>query len=218
MTNLLRALTGTLLLLPLMALNGCQQVYYGTMEKLGHPKRDIMVSRVEKARDAQNEAKEQFASALEQFASVVNFSGGDLEAKYNLLKDEYDRSKSKAQAVSDRIKDVKNVANALFDEWEKELEEYTSPELRRSSEKKLTQTQKRYEKLMAAMEQAESKIQPVLAAFYDQVLFLKHNLNAQAVASLQEELNSVEQEITILIKEMEQSIEEANAFIREMTQ
>jgi hypothetical protein len=68
------------------------------------------------------------------------------------------------------------------------------------------------------MENAESKIEPVLAAFHDQILFLKHNLNAQAIASLQGELTTVENDIGILIREMEKSIDEANAFIQEMTQ
>ena len=38
---------------------GCQKAYYGTMEKFGVHKRDIMVDRVEEARDSQQEAKEQ---------------------------------------------------------------------------------------------------------------------------------------------------------------
>jgi hypothetical protein len=66
------------------------------------------------------------------------------------------------------------------------------------------------------MKRAESKIAPVLSAFRDQVLFLKHNLNAQAVASLREELVSVEADIASLIKEMEASIAEADAFIGAM--
>ena len=40
-----------------------------------------MVERVEDARDAQKEAKQQFQSALEQFTSVVEVKGGDLEKK-----------------------------------------------------------------------------------------------------------------------------------------
>lgn len=197
---------------------GCQNVYYGTMEKFGVHKRDILVDRVADARDAQNEAKEQFSSALEEFTAVVNFKGGDLEAKYTLLKREFDRSEGKANAVRDRIKDVQRVAEALFKEWEKELEEYTSKSLRESSETKLKQTQQRYTTLIAAMQRAESKIAPVLAAFKDQVLFLKHNLNAKAIASLQDELTTVENEIAVLVREMEKSINEADAFIREMTQ
>jgi len=50
---------------------------------MGIPKRDIMVHRVEKARDTQQDAKEQFKTTLEQFSTVTEFKGGDLEAVYN---------------------------------------------------------------------------------------------------------------------------------------
>ena len=66
------------------------------------------------------------------------------------------------------------------------------------------------------MKRAEAKIEPVLSAFRDQVLFLKHNLNAQAIASLQDELASVKADIASLIKEMEVSIAEADEFIKAM--
>ena len=195
---------------------GCSNVYYGTMETFGHHKRDILVDRVTDARDAQTEAKGQFASALDEFSSVLNYEGGELESKYKKLDAEYKKSKSKADAVHDRIKDVKRVADALFEEWEDELDDYTSDSLRETSALKLKETEKRYVKLITAMESAESKIEPVLAAFKDQVLFLKHNLNAQAIASLQDELGTLENEIGILIGEMEKSIEEADVFIRQM--
>ena len=206
------------LLMTMALVCGCQKVYYGTMEKLGHPKRDILVDRVADARDTQNEAKEQFTSALEQFMSVVNVQGGDLQNKYDTLNAEYKKSEKKADAVRTRIKDIKKVAEALFDEWEDELDEYTNDTYRHASKQKLEQTKMLYGNLIGTMERAESKMEPVLNAFRDQVLFLKHNLNAQAIASLQNELTSVENDIGILIREMEKSIDEANAFIQEMTQ
>ena len=214
-TPTLRYLTTVFLL---TVFGGCQKAYYGTMEMFGKHKRDILVDNVADARDAQNQAKEQFASALEEFISVVDSANGQLEEKYKTLNAAYEKSEDKANAVKEHIKDVKRVAEALFDEWEDELDEYANSTLRKKSEDKLKQTQERYVKLISAMERAESKIAPVLSAFHDQVLFLKHNLNAQAIASLQDELTTVEYEIGILIQEMEKSIDEADAFIQEMTQ
>jgi hypothetical protein len=193
---------------------GCQRAYYSTMEKFGVHKRDIMVDRVEEARDSQQAAKEQFESALEQFSRVLNYKGGKLEDKYKTLQAEYDKSEAKADEVRKRIDAVEDVSEALFDEWENELDQYSNKALRRDSEKKLAQTRKQYDQLLKAMRRAESKISPVLNAFRDQVLYLKHNLNAQAIASLQTELVAVESDIAILIKEMERSIGEANSFIR----
>ncbi len=200
----------------LVSVVGCQTMYYNTMEKLGYHKRDLLVSDVEKARDAQQEAKEQFKSALERFSSVLNFKGGELQDKYNTLNSEYERSERKAKAVRDRIASVEDVSDALFEEWDMELRQYSNAKLRRTSEQKLKQTRQQYGQLIKAMKRAEAKMTPVMAAFKDQVLFLKHNLNAQAIASLKSELASVEHNISALIKEMEASIKEADSFLSAM--
>jgi len=202
-----------LLLLSLVLLVGCSGVYYGAMEKIGIHKREILADRVEGARDRQVEAKQQFASALEQFKSVLAFKGGDLEKKYNELNDVLKESEDQAETVRDRVAAVENVAEALFDEWEGELDQYSSASLRRSSEAQLKQTRKNYAKLIGAMKKAESKIDPVLNPLRDQVLFLKHNLNARAISSLQSELGRIETDVSRLIREMERSIKEADQFI-----
>ncbi len=195
------------------ATGGCSSIYYGAMEKFGWEKRDILVKRVTEARDAQGQAKEQFKSALEQFSSVVAVDGGELEAKYSKLSAEFERSEARAAAVSERIRAVEQVSKALFKEWRAELDQYTSASLRQSSRETLELTESRYKQYIAAMQRAEKKMAPVLNAFRDQVLFLKHNLNARAVASLQAELRSVENSTTALLRDMEASITEANSFI-----
>lgn len=200
--------------LVLALLAGCQTAYFATLEKLGYHKRDLLVSRVQEARDTQEEAKTQFESALAEFSSVVNFDGGKLETTYKKLNAELSQSEKSAKNIRDRIKAVEDVSEALFREWESELEQYSSDNLRRASQRQLTETRQRYTPLIGAMKRAESKIDPVLVAFRDQVLFLKHNLNAQAVASLQGELASIETDISALIEEMEAAIAEADAFIK----
>jgi hypothetical protein len=210
----IRSLVGLTSLL--FCLAGCQSAYYKTMETFGKQKRDILVSRVEKARDAQENTKKQFQTALEQFSSVVKVPGSELQTKYNKLKSELDKSEASAKEVSTRISDVENVTKALFKEWKSELDQYTNKDLRRASEQKYKQTQARCDQLIGAMKQAEQKMAPVLAAFRDQVLFLKHNLNAQAVASLQGELVTIESNVASLVRDMDASIAEANSFISTM--
>ncbi|HYE36889.1 DUF2959 domain-containing protein [Methylocaldum sp.] len=203
-----------LLLLFVIGLAGCSSAYYRAAESLGFHKRDILVHRVEKARDSQEEAKTQFKSALERFTALTGFKGGNLEEKYQELNSEFERSQSKADEVRKRIDDIEDVSEALFDEWENELSQYQNPSLKRSSQQKLKATRQRYDQLIATMKRAESKMDPVLLTFRDQVLFLKHNLNAQAIASLRGELDSLQTDISALIKSMEVSIREADEFIK----
>jgi Skp family chaperone for outer membrane proteins len=214
MPHLRTALIPVFLLL--LLLPGCQRAYYSTMEKLGFQKREILTSRVEKAQKAQEEASEQFRSALARFRAVIEVEGGELEEKYEALRAEFEESETRARTVRDRIGAVENVAGALFAEWEDELEQYRSEELRRSSRRQLAETRRLYDELIRKMHRAEARMDPVLASFRDQVLFLKHNLNARAVISLRTELGNIEVEVENLIRDMEAAIREAEVFLRRL--
>jgi Protein of unknown function (DUF2959) len=215
MTTLFRTgLIGALLATSTLA--GCASTYYGAMEQIGFEKRDLLVQRVTDAAVSQENAKVEFANALEAFRAVVNVDAGELETTYDTLSDAYDRSEDKADKVRARIKDVKGVARDLFREWNAELTEYSDAGLRRSSAQQLAATEARYDTLVAKMDKAAASMDPVLAVFHDRVLYLKHNLNARAIASLGAETAGLEADVAGLIAEMERSIAEADAFIAEM--
>ncbi len=200
----------------LFTLSGCASTYYSAMEKVGKHKRDIMVDRVEDARDSQAEAQEQFKSALEQFDSIVKLQETDLKKAYDSLNGEYENSVAAADRVSGRIKKVESVAEALFEEWEEELEQYQNAKLRRSSNIQLQKTKTRYRDMLSSMRRAEKSMEPVLKIFKDNVLFLKHNLNAQAIGSLQSEFTNLKGEIDNLIIQMNKAIESSNRFIKDI--
>ena len=202
--------------LAVMSLSSCASATYGVMEQFGIEKRDILVDRVDEARDAQADAKEQFADALEAFRAMVDVDGGELEKLYDKLNAEYKASENSADRVRERIKSVDQVARDLFKEWRSELNQYDDQSLRRISEAQLLQTEQRYEQLIAKMRQASDSMDPVLRVFHDRVLFLKHNLNASAIAALDNEKTRIEGDVADLIAAMERSIAEADAFISEM--
>ena len=111
---------------------------------------------------------------------------------------------------------MESVADALFDEWQEELEQFTSQNLHRDSERQLRDTRRRYSRLISSMRRAESAIDLVLATLKDNVLYLKHNLNARAIASLRGELGNVNADVDKLIEAMQKTIDESNSFIAEM--
>ncbi len=200
----------------ILIIAGCSSIYYSALDSVGIQMRDILVHRVIEARDTQQEAKEQFKSALEQFTALTNFKGGDLQDTYKKLNEEYEDSVAKAEELQKRIEDIEDVSESLFEEWEDEIGQYSSTSLKRSSQQKLRETKRRYKQLIAAMKRAEAKTKPILAVFKDQVLYLKHNLNAQAISSLKGELTSIESDVSALILSMEKSINEADQFIKTM--
>jgi hypothetical protein len=206
-----RAFAG--IILALVLVTGCRSAYYSAWEKFGVYKRDLLKKKIQAAGNDQKAASEQFKDALTRLKELNNFQGGDLEKTYNTLKSDYDRSVSKADSVHARVKEVETVAADLFAEWEKETGEISSEKLRDDSREKLRETKSRYEDLHSALKRAEKSMDPVLTRFHDQVLYLKHNLNAAAIASLKGQTTDIQAEITRLLADMNTSIAQADQFI-----
>jgi len=200
----------------LLLLASCSTAYYAAMDQLGYEKRHILVKRVKGAKGSQEKAKDQFASALDEFIEVSNYQGGELEAMYRKVEKAYERSRDRADEVRDKNDAVARTGKALFKEWNKEIKEFTDPELAASSRKKYNASKTRFKALSTAMENAESKLDPVLAKFRDQVLFLKHNLNAKAINALEKRITKVKIDVARLIRDMDRSITEADRFISQM--
>ena len=199
-----------------LTLTGCQSAYYSAMEKVGVHKRDILIDRVEETKDSQEESQEEFKSALERLTTLIDFNGGELQDTYNQLNDDYESSLNAANEVSTNINKVEDVAEALFDEWSDELEQYKSASLKRESSKKLTATKRQFDQLLRSMRSAESKMEPVLTSLHDNVLYLKHNLNAQAVSAIKGEFTNLKRDIQLLMNDMNKSIADSNKFIEQM--
>ncbi len=207
-----------LLLCAALALSGCTTAYYAAMEKMGIHKRDILIDRVEDARDAQQKGQQEFKDALDQLSQLIGFHGGDLQARYEALNSQYEDSKKAADEVSSRINKVETVAFDLFNEWEEELKQYQNKKLRAESKQKLLDTKRQFDALVKVMRRAESKMPPVLRVLQDNVLYLKHNLNAKAVGAISGEFSVLRQDVDSLVTEMNRAIAESNQFIATIRQ
>ena len=212
----LRSFVSLGLLAACLVATGCRSAYYATWEKFGVEKRDLLKKRVVAARDEQQQAGEQFKDALTRLKGMTGFGGGKLETTYKELKSDYDGCASRADAVNKRVREMETVASDLFAEWEKELTQYNSPTLQAGSRQQLEATRQRYQGMRTALLSAERAMIPVLTQFKDYVLYLKHNLNAQAIASLKGESANIQAEISKLIAQMNQSIAKADEFVRTM--
>ena len=197
-----------------LTLAACNTVYYAAWEKLGYEKRDLLKSAVKAARGEQKEAGEEFQDALTQLQKLTGYRGGNLESAYNRFKGEYEVCEDQATAVRNEIREVDTVARDLFREWEREIRQYENASLAADSRRKLADTRSRFEQLSSSLHAAESTMEPVLRQFRDQVLYLKHNLNAAAVGSLRGEADNIQGDIQRLLAQMNRSIAEADRFIQ----
>jgi hypothetical protein len=200
----------------LLSAPACDRLYYASMEKLGKEKRDILVKRIIEGKKDNEEARQQIKTTLESFRELTGFDGGDLERVYGKLNGEYEAAKERVDDVSDRIKSIDQVAGDMFKEWAKEINEMRDASLKNRSRTMLKQAQARHRIYMTAMRTTERKMQPVIRAFHDQVLFLKHNLNARAIRSLKTTLTRLDQEVELLVTDIDNSIRESDAFVQSL--
>jgi len=201
------------LFLAVLLLSGCQSLYYKAQEKLGNEKRDILIDRVKKGRQDQEKAKEQYKTTLEAFQAVTGFAGGKTEEIYKKLKREYDEAAERTKKVSDRITSIEQVSGDMFAEWETEIDAMGNRDLKAKSRVLMRDTRARYTPLIKKMKDVERRAKPVLKAFEDQVLFIKHNLNAEAVTSLKTTVIKMDAEVTRLVADIEISTKAADEFL-----
>ncbi len=197
-------------------LMSCTTIYYDTWEKLGKQKRDLLRDRVEDAKEDQQELQEELKDALTQIKELYGLDSSKLEKSYYRMQDSYDDAQKQAEAVRKRIDRVEKVGGDLFEEWDAEIKTLSNPTYRADSKTKLRESKERYEKMLKAMHQAEKRVEPVMIRLHDQTIYLKHNLNAQALGSLRKEMVSIEKDIGSLIQDMEKSIKAGDEFIKEL--
>ena len=199
-----------------MAFSGCASAKYSALEKVGVHKRDILVDRVEDARDAQTDTQEHVVSAYEELSALIGHDGGELEQKYKRLSKEVDRSRDAIKDLDEHLSDIDRVSEDLFEEWESELDLYSSAALRSDQEKKLALARRQFSTMRERMQTARNRVDPVMAVLTDNVLFLKHSLNAQALDALRGQASVLEGKVDALIRDMQIAIEEADAFVSRM--
>ena len=199
----------------LILLAGCQSTYYAAWEKMGKEKRHLLRDQVEKSQQDQEKASEEFTDALTRLKQMYGLDGGDLEKMYDRLSDDYEDCEKRAAIINERIEKVDRIARDLFEEWRGEIEQIQNASFSSKSREKLRATQTRYGRLEKALKRSRKRMDPVLINLRDYVLFLKHNLNAQAIGSLKSEVTSIETDVDQLIRDIQKSINEADAFLKE---
>lgn len=215
MTQPLRKLQN-LAIIAIVLLPGCASVQYSALEKVGVHKRDILIDKVEEARDAQTDTRDKLVSAYDELSSLIGYDGGQLDAQYTKLNKAVERSAGARDRLDDRLQAIDRVSKDLFGEWEEELKLYQSATLKADQTTKFKAAKTQYAAMRARMQTARDRVDPVMSVLNDNVLFLKHSLNAQALAALKGQAASLKTRVDALIRDMQKAIDDANAFIAQM--
>lgn len=188
------------------------------LESFGIHKRDVLSDKVEAATQAQITARDEFQVALEALHDLNSYHEETLEKAYKKIEKQYNASEKAANEVSETIDAMEDVSQNLFDEWDDELSMYSNSGLKRESERKFKEAKLSYQQMISAMAKAEKKMQPVLETLQDNMLYLKHNLNVDALKTLEIELSDLQIDVGRAIRDMNSAIEESEKFIDSLNQ
>jgi ElaB/YqjD/DUF883 family membrane-anchored ribosome-binding protein len=210
------------LLVGSLSVLGCQsmvdkaknEVKYSAYEMVGVEKRDLFKKDVKKVQSSQEDTGEAFKDALEKLQKIYAFDGGNLERQYRSLNSSYEDAQEEVTSVHERVKTLETTAEDLFKEWEGEIKEISAADLRTKSSATLRETRQRYNEFHASLKKSQNRMDPVLRKLRDHVLYLKHNLNAKAIAGLKVESSKIQNDIESLIKDMNSSIAQAEDFAK----
>ena len=199
-----------------MSLTSCSTLYYNTWELLGKEKRDVLKMNMEDVDDQQKDVEEKVSDTLALIRKNYNFKEGKLEATYDRMKEDYEDAKSLADDYSEQVQKTIDIADDLFDEWEDEAKELSNANYRTTSLKQLRQTKASFKRSEKSMRRVENSLNKLLKSYNDQVVYLKHSLNAKAVGNLKAELSEIKRNIEILSSRIEKSKQQNLEFLNRL--
>ncbi|MEM9602179.1 MAG: DUF2959 family protein [Pseudomonadota bacterium] len=202
-----------LAVMALSLVTGCATTYYSVWETLGYQKRDILKTRVERARDSQQQAFDRFEAVARASAPLASALDGtvDTAGQVQSLRVAYRNAARTASTVRAHIDQVDDVSQALFSEWEAELINTASSTQRSNDHQELAETRQAYNSLIGAMRGAEAGIAPVLSTVEDSMRGLDA-VDGELTASQVSGFLSLQGDLERLTGDLQRSIDAATRF------
>jgi hypothetical protein len=164
------------------------------------------------------EAGEDFARAFQLYQRLTSPQAVELEHLSDDFGESVEDCRDRGRKLSERIQAVHSAAQALFRGWKEELALFSGDALRRKSEAMLHETEARAERVLAALERVQARMRPVLAKLQDYALFFHHNLNARAIATLEDTYKEFDAEFRALQGEIGAARREVADFLAALEQ
>jgi hypothetical protein len=151
-----------------------------------------LVERVERVSAELDASKATMLAAIQKLQAVTapEFQG-DAVLAHKELENTLDDSDDQAKALRKSIDKMRAAAEPVFEQWTKDLEAYSNPEMRARSQQRLAAARERYDSVVAAVEPVLVEYETVNQTLHDHLLFLSHDMNPAAVATIQDDVRSV---------------------------
>jgi hypothetical protein len=198
----------------LAAIPACSYVSNLIGAKSGPADATDLAKAVEQVQAEIDVSKEKMLAAVQALQKITepDFRGDALAAHKELVK-MIDRSEDQAEELRDAIQEMHAAAEPVFDQWTRDLEGFTNPEMRQRSQARLAAARERYDAVVAAVEPAVIRFDAVNETLRDHELFLSHDLNPAAVSVLQDDVRRLAGEAAELDQTLTAGRDAARAYV-----
>jgi len=172
-----------------------------------------LVDSVRSAAVETEESQEDYGSALNLFQRLTAPQAVEIETLNEDFDEALEECQQRADDLAERLESVRTEADTLFQSWTQDLEHFSGDALRKKSEAMMVETQARAQRVITSLESVRASMTPVLLKLQDYSLFFRHNLNARAIATLEDTYKGFDSEFTALNQELEQARAEMATFL-----
>ena len=172
-----------------------------------------LVKKAGSTAEAITQAKLQFQKTMDVYNAVLADDAKDRKALYKKLQGEMETTEKRRADVLRADDEMKTDADIVFKSWADSTGAIASPDLKKRSEERLAKTKERCAQIQAAGHRVGEAYLPFMSTLKDQVTYLGHDLNAEAVASLKKDAAKVNAQAQEVTKRVDEAVATINASI-----
>ncbi len=161
------------------------------------------VKSVEKARGT-------LQQTLDLYNSIVNGEAKNVESSYKKLTQNTKEIEKASTSIRKQIDTMSKNAEKLFAGWEEQIGQFTSENLKATSQQQLDDAKQRYKAIKDSAAGAKEIYDPFIANLNEQIMFMGRNLSPDALAALGDEATKLNEQATALMEQVDGFLEVAH--------
>lgn len=156
------------------------------------------------------QTKVQLMKTMDVYNALMADDAQDRKKLYKNLQKEMSNTEKRRAKIDEEAAKMKTEADTLFTQWAESAAAIENPDLRKRSEERLEATKASYAEIRVVGQKAADLYPPFMKALQDQITYLGHDLNAEAVASLAPEAAKLNEKAQALTRSLDDTISTAN--------
>lgn len=175
---------------------------------------DELLTRIERVQAETAVAKEAAHTALTELCTLVspNFKG-DAATAFAKFLTAAEASEEQGETLRDATEPMQDAAAEVFQRWTKDMESFGNSRMRQRSQTRLDETRTRFQSIVGASQAAQIALDAFHDDMRDHALFLRHDLNSTAVASLRGDVRELNDQVKGLDTRFDATTAAARAYV-----